>query len=94
MTLPWPATCGTPSAVSGRPGGISVSMARSRRTGSATACIRCPWPRRSGWARSAPDVVVVDAVPRYLPGWSRPVVQLPGLREFLTWNLLPVMRCR
>jgi hypothetical protein len=47
-----------------------------------------------GWARSAPDVVMVDAVPRYLPGWTRPVVQVPVLREFLTWNLLLVLRRR
>jgi SAM-dependent methyltransferase len=47
-----------------------------------------------GWARSAPDVVVIDAVPRYLPGWTRPLVQMPVLREFLTWNLLLVLRRR
>jgi SAM-dependent methyltransferase len=46
------------------------------------------------WARSAPDAAVVDAVPRYLPGWTRPLVQMPGLREFLTWNLLLVLRRR
>lgn len=45
-----------------------------------------------GWARSAQDAVVVDAVPRYLPGWTRPLVRVPVLREFLTWNLLLVLR--
>ncbi len=45
-----------------------------------------------GWARSAHGVVVVDAVPRYLPGWTRPVLRVPVLREFLTWNLLLVLR--
>jgi SAM-dependent methyltransferase len=44
------------------------------------------------WARSAPRAVVVDAVPRYLPGWTRPLVRIPVLREFLTWNLLLVLR--
>jgi SAM-dependent methyltransferase len=44
------------------------------------------------WARSAPDAVLVDAVPRYLPGWTRPLLRVPVLREFLTWNLLLVLR--
>ena len=44
------------------------------------------------WARSAQDAVVVDVVPRYLPGWTRPLVRVPVLREFLTWNLLLVLR--
>lgn len=45
-----------------------------------------------GWARSARGAVVVDAVPRYLPGWARPLLRVPVLREFLTWNLLLVLR--
>jgi SAM-dependent methyltransferase len=44
------------------------------------------------WTRSAPGVTVVDAVPRYLPGWTRPLLRTPVLREFLTWNLLVVLR--
>jgi len=36
--------------------------------------------------------VLVDAVPRYLPGWTRPVLRVPVAREFLTWNLLLVLR--
>ena len=36
------------------------------------------------WARSAEGTVVVDAVPRYLPGWTRPLLRIPLLREFLT----------
>ena len=44
------------------------------------------------WARSAEGTVVVDAVPRYLPGWTRPLLRIPLLREFLTWNLLLVLR--
>jgi SAM-dependent methyltransferase len=45
-----------------------------------------------GWARSAPGAVIVDAAPRYLPGWTRPLLRAPILREFLTWNLLLVLR--
>ena len=44
------------------------------------------------WARSAEGTVVVDAVPRYLPGWTRLLLRIPLLREFLTWNLLLVLR--
>lgn len=44
------------------------------------------------WARSAEGAVLVDAVPRYLPGWARPLLRVPLLREFLTWNLLLVLR--
>jgi SAM-dependent methyltransferase len=44
------------------------------------------------WARSAPGAVIVDAAPRYLPGWTRPLLRAPILREFLTWNLLLVLQ--
>jgi hypothetical protein len=44
------------------------------------------------WGRSAQDAALVDAVPRYLPGWTRPLLRVPVLREFLTWNLLLVLR--
>ena len=47
-----------------------------------------------GWARGNHAAEVVDAVPRYLPGWTRPLVRLPGVREVLTWNLLLVLRRR
>jgi SAM-dependent methyltransferase len=46
------------------------------------------------WARNRPDAELLDAVPRYLPGWSRPLVRIPGAREVLTWNLLIVLRRR
>jgi SAM-dependent methyltransferase len=45
-----------------------------------------------GWARSADGVVLDDAVPRYLPAWTRPVLAVPGLREIVTWNLLLILR--
>src|SRR5262249_33926309 len=38
------------------------------------------------WARLAQGAVLVDAVPRYLPGWTRPLLPVPVLRELLTWN--------
>lgn len=44
------------------------------------------------WARSRPDAVVVDALPRYLPRWATFVVGVPGLRELVTWNLVIVLR--
>lgn len=39
-----------------------------------------------------PDVVIVDARPRYWPEWLRWLVKVPGLREFAMWNLLVVLR--
>jgi SAM-dependent methyltransferase len=41
--------------------------------------------------RSRRDVVVLDAVPRYYPRWTRVVLAVPGLREVVTWNLLLVL---
>lgn len=47
------------------------------------------------WARNEPEVVVIDAFPRYYPSWCRPLVRIPGVREVATWNLALVMeRCR
>jgi SAM-dependent methyltransferase len=46
------------------------------------------------WARLRQDVDVVDAFPRYLPWWCRPVLQVPILREFATWNLVLVLKKR
>jgi hypothetical protein len=44
------------------------------------------------WTREHAGAELVDAVPRYLPGWTRPLLRLPGAREILTWNLLLVIR--
>lgn len=41
--------------------------------------------------RSQRDVVVLDALPRYYPRWTRFVLAVPGLREVVTWNLLLVL---
>lgn len=46
------------------------------------------------WARRHPAADLVEARPRYLPGWARPVLQIPGLREVVTWNLWLVLRRR
>ncbi|MDQ1642673.1 MAG: hypothetical protein QOJ90_2024 [Actinomycetota bacterium] len=46
------------------------------------------------WARTTPHATLIDARPRYLPGWAAPVVRVPGLREVATWNLALVLRRR
>jgi SAM-dependent methyltransferase len=46
------------------------------------------------WARSRPDLELVEARPRYLPPWSRHLLRVPGLRELVTWNLWLVLRKR
>ncbi len=67
-------------------------MASRRRTSYGRSLYPVSVADALGWARSAPDAVLVDAVPRYLPGWTRPLLRVPVLREFLTWNLLLVLR--
>jgi len=44
------------------------------------------------WCESCDDVDVLDAFPRYYPRWTKFVLKIPVLREFLTWNLVVVMR--
>jgi SAM-dependent methyltransferase len=44
------------------------------------------------WCESCPDVDVLDSFPRYYPRWTKFLVKIPLLREFLTWNLVVVMR--
>ena len=44
------------------------------------------------WAKSTPDVEILDAFPRYYPHWTWPLVKVPGVRELATWNLALVMR--
>ena len=46
------------------------------------------------WARRQRAAIVVDILPRYLPAWARHVVRVPVLREFLTWNVVLVLRKR
>lgn len=44
------------------------------------------------WARSQPNVEVLAAFPRYLPGWMWWVMKVPGLREVLGTNLVVILR--
>lgn len=44
------------------------------------------------WASGASGLELLEARPRYLPPWSRLLVRIPVLREFLTWNLWLVLR--
>ncbi|NNG41180.1 class I SAM-dependent methyltransferase [Flexivirga sp. ID2601S] len=46
------------------------------------------------WARQQPDVDLLVARPRYLPDTARHILRVPGLREFVTWNLLLILRRR
>jgi len=46
------------------------------------------------WARGQRDAVLLDARPRYLPAWARPLLRVPGAREIGTWNLWLVLRKR
>jgi SAM-dependent methyltransferase len=46
------------------------------------------------WATGRADADLVDARPRYLPAYARPLVRVPGLREIATWNLWLVLRRR
>lgn len=43
-------------------------------------------------ARDHAGVDVIDVFPRYYPQWTRRAVDVPGLREFVTWNLALVLR--
>ena len=44
------------------------------------------------WARSQKAAELIDARPRYLPRWCRPVLAVAGIREVVTWNLWMVLR--
>jgi SAM-dependent methyltransferase len=46
------------------------------------------------WFHGRTDVELVYVGPRYLPDWIRWVVNVPGLREVVTWNLVVVFRRR
>lgn len=44
------------------------------------------------WARSSDQVEILEARPRYLPPWTKVLLRIPVLREFITWNLWMVLR--
>lgn len=46
------------------------------------------------WARGATDARLIRAVPRYHPWWARWVVEVPGVREVVTWNLVLILEKR
>ncbi|GAA0419379.1 SAM-dependent methyltransferase [Acrocarpospora corrugata] len=46
------------------------------------------------WARRQTQAEVVAVLPRYLPSWAWWVTRVPGVREFVTWNLVLVLRRR
>ncbi len=46
------------------------------------------------WARSEQTADLIDAFPRYYPEWTKGIVRIPGLREFVTWNLVIILRRR
>lgn len=47
-----------------------------------------------GQVKELPDVEVRDAFPRYYPRWTRPLIDLPGIGDLVTWNLAIVARRR
>lgn len=44
------------------------------------------------WCKTSDAVEVLDTFPRYFPRWTKSLVRIPVLREFLPWNLVVVMR--
>lgn len=46
------------------------------------------------WARSHPEVELLEAAPRYHPDWADHVLRVPGLREVASWNLMLILRRR
>ncbi|GAA0965622.1 class I SAM-dependent methyltransferase [Acrocarpospora macrocephala] len=46
------------------------------------------------WTRRQTQADVVAVLPRYLPSWAWWVTRVPGVREFVTWNLVLVLRRR
>ncbi|WP_252973915.1 class I SAM-dependent methyltransferase [Janibacter melonis] len=58
------------------------------------ACGVAPMVRWAREAERAGDVVVRAVLPRYHPWWARWVVDVPGLREVLSWNVMIVMERR
>lgn len=53
-----------------------------------------PITARAGinWAQRQRQADVLAIFPRYLPKFAFPVVHVPVLREFLTWNLVLILR--
>lgn len=62
------------------------------RLGENLFAVSVAWGLR--WAEAHPDVEIVEVRPRYLPRGSRLILRVPVLREFVTWNLLLILRRR
>ena len=60
------------------------------RVGETMFKISVAWGMR--WARSRSDVQIIAARPRYLPRWAAGLVNVPLVRELLSWNLLLLLR--
>lgn len=67
---------------------------RGPKNGLDTNLFRVSVAQMMRWARRRSDAEVLMLQPRYLPPWARWVVRVPLLREFVTWNLLIVLRKR
>ena len=55
----------------------------------------CPVGPMVGWARDVQRsgrAEVLDVFPRYHPWWARWVMQVPGMREVVSWNAVIVLR--
>ena len=83
---------GTTSVASGRPGASNGRRALRRRTSFGVSLFRLDVRDVMAWCEACPDVEVLDTFPRYYPRWTKFLVKIPVLREFLTWNLVVVMR--
>lgn len=46
------------------------------------------------WAKAQSGAVLVEAAPRYHPDWADVLLEVPGVREVLSWNLMLVLRRR
>ena len=44
------------------------------------------------WLQQDRTLEIVSITPRYYPSWTKLITRIPGIREFLTWNLEVVMR--
>ncbi len=81
-------------------GGHRAALRYERRTGVApknrygTSLFPVSVADALAWANGRSDVQVIEAMPRYLPTWAKPILRIPGVREVLTWNLAMVFRKR
>lgn len=46
------------------------------------------------WARNQSEADLIEAAPRYHPDWADGLLNIPGLREVASWNLMMILRKR